>query len=203
VRVHKTRDVTWLHQMFFQRELPAEDMALKTIEFVAPVSGAREGAEDTDDESKTEEAIKDDDDDDDGGGRKATIQEAVTCAGRTISKPAHYIEEIGAASSNYKIGLNVSKIRYYASMREFPEGDFAPGEIDCVGAGLGGGFNNTSKLHVMKYKKAMATNNAQEWSQAVKQEHDHMVESGAWAAVPVENVPRGEKIITSTWAMKK
>jgi hypothetical protein len=29
------------------------------------------------------------------------------------------------------------------------------GEIACVGAGLGGGFENTTELHVIKYDEAM------------------------------------------------
>jgi adenosylmethionine-8-amino-7-oxononanoate aminotransferase len=125
-------------------------MALERIESVAPVSGAREGVG-TDEESETEDAINDDED----GRGKATIQEAVTHSGRVISKPAHYIEEIGAVTSDYEIGLTVSEIRYYVSMKAFPEGKFAPGEIACIGAGLvGGGFSNTSELDLMKYKKA-------------------------------------------------
>jgi hypothetical protein len=58
---HETKDVTWLRRMFFQQELPAEDMAMEPIEFAAPVLGAREGAG-TDEESETEDATKDDDD---------------------------------------------------------------------------------------------------------------------------------------------
>jgi hypothetical protein len=53
----------------------------------------------------------------------------------------------------------------------------------------------------------MATENAHEWSRArraVEQEHDRMVESGVWVAVPLESILPGEKILTSTWwAMKK
>ena len=30
------------------------------------------------------------------------------------------------------------------------------GELACVGAGLGSGFDNTNELHVMKYHEAMA-----------------------------------------------
>jgi hypothetical protein len=100
---------------------------------------------------------------------KATLNEAGTCSGRIASKPMRYIEEIGSVTRDYEIGLTVSEIRYYASMKEIPEGEFAPGEIPCIGAGLGGGFSNTSKLHVMKYKKATTTKNAHKWSKAVEQ----------------------------------
>ena len=55
----------------------------------------------------------------------------------------------------------------------------------------------------MKYKKAMATDNASEWQKAVDEKHTRMVDSGAWVAVPIDKVPPGEKILTSTWAMKR
>ena len=41
-------------------------------------------------------------------------------------------------------------------MKDFPQGEYAPGEMACVGAGLGGGFINTQELHVMKFEEAMA-----------------------------------------------
>ena len=36
-------------------------------------------------------------------------------------------------------------------------------EVAMVGAGVGGGFNNTQELHVMKYKEAMKTPEKGEW----------------------------------------
>jgi hypothetical protein len=70
------------------------------------------------------------------------------------------------------------------SSRDFPEGEFAPGEVACVGAGLGGGFEHASELHVMKFKTAMATKDRQAWEVAVRKEHQRIVDSGAWKAVP-------------------
>jgi hypothetical protein len=61
-------------------------------------------------------------------------------------------------------------------MRDFPEGEFAPGE------GLQGAFDNTSELHVMKYKAAMATKDCPSWELAVEEEHKRMFDSGAWKA---------------------
>jgi hypothetical protein len=60
------------------------------------------------------------------------------------------IEEYGASGyDNYSIGLTEAEQKYYKIMRE-------SGEFSFVGAGLGGGFTNTSELHIMKYKEAMA-----------------------------------------------
>ena len=58
----------------------------------------------------------------------------------------------------YEIGLTRAEVEYYQAMKDFPEGEYAPGELTCVGAGIGGGFANTKELHVMKYDEAMAGN---------------------------------------------
>jgi hypothetical protein len=50
-------------------------------------------------------------------------------------------------------------------------------EIACVGAGLGGGFEHTTELHVMKYDAAMKTADANSWKMAVEEEHNRMVEN--------------------------
>jgi hypothetical protein len=72
-----------------------------------------------------------------------------------------------------------------------------------VGAGLGGGFANTKELRVMKYKQAMATEDAKQWEQLVDEEHDQMVKHRVWQAILIKDIPQAVKIMTSTWAMKK
>jgi iron only hydrogenase large subunit-like protein len=56
-------------------------------------------------------------------------------------------------------------------------------EMACVGAGVGGGFENTAELHVMKYDTAMKTRDAAQWKKAVEDEHDRMVENDVWTPV--------------------
>ena len=77
------------------------------------------------------------------------------------------------------------------------------GEIACVGAGIGGGFENTSELHVVKYEAAMNSPDAAKWTKAVEEEDQRMEENGVWSPVPKSEVPADAKILTSTWAMKK
>ena len=89
---------------------------------------------------------------------------------------------------------------FYDALSEI-EPDFA-----CVGAGIGGGFSDTSELHVMKYDEAMQMadeKEVEEWHDAVAEEKERMDQHGVFKAVPVEDVPKGSKILTSTWAMKK
>ena len=88
-------------------------------------------------------------------------------------------------------------------MKEFPEGEFKPGEMACVGAGIGGGFANTKELHVMKYAEAMKGSEKKEWELAVEQEYNRMVDHGVFEVVPTEDVPKDAKVLSSTWAMKK
>jgi len=70
-------------------------------------------------------------------------------------------------------------------------------EYACVGAGIGGGFQNTKKLHVMKYKEAMNTPDKIKWEGAVMKVY------GVWTPVRLQDLPEGTKVLTSTWAMKK
>ena len=41
------------------------------------------------------------------------------------------------------------------------------------------------------------------WEVRVKEEHKRMQKHKVWEAVPHEALPKGNKIMTSTWAMKK
>jgi hypothetical protein len=88
-------------------------------------------------------------------------------------------------------------------MQQFPEGEHAPGDMACVGAGIGGGFVNTKESHVMKHDQAINGPEHQEWKQAVEEEHERMVEHGVFKVVPKNEMPEGAKVLSSTWAMKK
>jgi hypothetical protein len=92
--------------------------------------------------------------------------------------------------------LTEAEQQYYKMMRE-------SGKFAFVGAGLGGGFTNTSDLHAMKYKEAMASSNCNKWQKAVNEEHKRMLKHNVWNPVLRKDVLEGAKILTSTWAMKK
>jgi hypothetical protein len=55
----------------------------------------------------------------------------------------------------------------------------------------------------MKYDEAMAGPDKDKWKQAVKEEHEQMINSNVFEVVPHKDIPEGSKILTSTWAMKK
>jgi hypothetical protein len=45
-------------------------------------------------------------------------------------------------------------------------------EYAAVGARLGGGFENTNELRVMKYNKAIHCPDKEKWTKAVQEEHN-------------------------------
>ena len=76
------------------------------------------------------------------------------------------------------------------------------GEICFVGAGLGGGFANTSELKPMKYDEAMARDPIG-WGKAVDKEHTKMVDDEVFKAVKIKDLPADAKVLTTAWAMKQ
>jgi hypothetical protein len=105
--------------------------------------------------------------------------------------PDRLIAEMNAAANNYGIRLTLAEENYYAAMKEL-------GEFGLIGAGIGGGFLNTSKLHVMKFDEAMTKSDKPNWDKAVLEEDDCFKDHTAFEAVNQNEVPKGTKIITST-----
>ena len=75
-------------------------------------------------------------------------------------------------------------------------------EAVFVGAGLGGGFKNTAELKVMKYNEAMKSDRIG-WTKAVEKERNRMASNKVWIPTKLEYIPKGAKVLTSTWEMKK
>jgi len=83
-----------------------------------------------------------------------------TRSGRAVHLPERFQDDevglIAATQSNYEISLTAAEEKYYDTMRDLRKLGINS-EHCLVGAGLGGGFENTAELHVMKYNEAMAT----------------------------------------------
>jgi hypothetical protein len=61
---------------------------------------------------------------------------------------------------------------------------------------------STEELHVMKYNDAMKSKDKNNWVKAAVQgEHDRMINSGVQTAV--KTLKATDKVLTTTWAMKK
>jgi hypothetical protein len=217
-RVHEMRDVIWLLRMYFKKPMEQEEIGImptldenkmvqvgeseatqmtESLSESESVDNHSEAGERNGTNVRAEEAREND-----GGAEEEKNEdedEAIktTRSGRAVTKPTRLIEEYGASGyDNYSIGLTDTEQQYYRIMRE-------SGEFAFVGARLGGGFMNTSELHVMKYKEAMASNDHDKWQKAVDEGHERMLKHNVWKPVLRKDVPEGAKILTSTWAMKK
>jgi hypothetical protein len=217
-RVHETRNVIWLHHMYFEKPMEQEEIGIMpTLDENKMVQAGESEATQMTESLSESESVNDHSKAGERNGTNVRAEEArendggaeeeknededeaikTTHSGRAVTKLTHLIEEYGASGyDNYSIGLTDVEQQYYKIMHE-------SGEFAFVGAGLGGGFMNTSELHVMKYKEAIASSNCDKWQKAVDEEHERMLKHNVWKPVLRKNVPEGAKILTSTWAMKK
>ena len=99
------------------------------------------------------------------------------------------------------LALTQAEINYQNHLKEVAKSGIDH-EVAFVGAGLGGGFKNTAELKVMKYAEAMQSDRVG-WTKAVEEEYQRMVSNKVWVPVNIVDVPKGAKVLTSTWAMKK
>ena len=197
-RVHVTRDVIWLRRMYFDPVVVPEEIGEMQTVIDANADSTAEAGEgngnvgfddevatdttDAEDEEETTEVVNE----------VAEWAEVTSRTGRTVRPPQRLIEEMAnlARTTNY-----------YSSLIDAD--DEEDEEFGMVGAGLGGGFDVTTELHVMKYKQAMKSDDKDDWMKAVEEEHQRMVDHHVWDEVPRDEVGSREKVLTSTWAMKK
>jgi hypothetical protein len=79
------------------------------------------------------------------------------------------MDEMNAAAlPNYEIKLSEAETQYYTTMNQL-------GKLALIGAGIVGGFKDTSELHVLKYNQAMASPDKDKWEKAADEEHGCMV----------------------------
>lgn len=78
--------------------------------------------------------------------RQFVQSKQTTRSGKASVMPARYANDVSLITSE-SMQFTQAKLSFMAASAEF----------GLVGAGLGGGFINTNKLHVMKYNEAMTT----------------------------------------------
>jgi hypothetical protein len=59
------------------------------------------------------------------------------------------------------------------------------------------------ELKAMKYKEAINGPDGDAWAKEIDNKHDQMVKSDVWEPVKKNSLPRGTKVIDSTWGHKK
>ena len=129
---------------------------------------------------------------DDEEGRRETTQQVRTSSGRLVRAPQRLIAEIGALTKDEE-----------QLIEAFNTLGFQKAEIACVGAGIGGGFQDTAELKVMKYHEAMASKDRVKWLKAAEEELYRMWKHKVWTPYKLRDIPRNVRILDTTWAMKK
>jgi hypothetical protein len=115
--------------------------------------------------------------------------------GCTYRHTMHYDPMTGCT-----IGTEATALANYYQFLEDTEGEM---EFANVGAGLGGGFVNTMELMPIKFNKAINGLDGKAWEKKIENEHDGMVKNNSWEPVKKSLLPKGKKVIDSTWACKK
>ena len=103
-----------------------------------------------------------------------------TRIGRVIKKPIRM-----------DLGLNEATMNYFASLAELEQAEVLGisavenqfMEYANVGAGVGGGFENTNELKPMKYEQAINGPDGEAWKIEIDNEHDRMVKNGVFEVV--------------------
>ncbi len=115
--------------------------------------------------------------------------------GHTYRRTTHYDPTTGCT-----IGTEATVLaNYYQCLGEM-DGKM---EFANVGAGIGGGFENTMELKPMKYNEAINGPDRNAWKKEIENEHDRMVKNVAWELVKKSLLPKGIKVINSAWVCKK
>jgi Reverse transcriptase (RNA-dependent DNA polymerase) len=226
--VHTTRDVVFLRRMYWSRNGPDykevcinedTDDAVGAFEVGESQSanttqGFPTNVSNTEEERPFQDIAADQEDEATGGAESGNTDNeqsdsegfiAVTRSGRGVRAPTRLIQE--SEFGNTSVLSSIEK-NYYSALLELGCGmvdmQYDMGyETGLIGAALGGGFGDTTELKPMKFDEAMRTENKDKWLQAVEEEFHRMMEHKVFKLVRRASVPKGSKVLTSTWAMKK
>ena len=120
-----------------------------------------------------------------------------TRSGRRVAARERLIEHMQINAETR--GVTSADVHYLQRMMDTNEKEF---DFMGVGAGVGGGFDNTAELHVLTYKQAMKSKDREEWKKEVKRK-ERFDKNNVLTAKKRSEIPKGTKVMTSTWAMKK
>jgi hypothetical protein len=102
-------------------------------------------------------------------------------------------------ATGHTIGAEATSLANYHQCLKDTDGKM---EFSNIVAGVGGGFENTMEQKPMKYKEAINGPDGKAWEKEIKNEHDRMVKNDAREPVKKSSLPKGTKVVDSTWACK-
>ena len=168
----------------------------------------------TDDEFSEDEESEDEDEEEEVAEGEATNNDDTTWVVHTTRSGSQTGRRTGRydpATGQAESAAIAAEQNYYARMMELDEEEIDT-EMDIsttyieyanVGAGVGGGYENTNELKPMTYAQAMKSADAEAWKKEIANEHNRMVASNVFTAVKMKDLPPNTKLIDSTWACKK
>ena len=209
-RIWVTRDVIWLQRMYFTVPNSGEIMAEPIVILPLMQSNDDAGGDDDDEddigevttpieeaEDSSSEAREGGDDDESQTSNTSAQewQEVVnyTKSGRVTKRPTSFEPETGQ-------WVSAAQLNMFALLAEIDEDEM---EVAAVGAGIGGGFGNTTELKPMKFKEAINGPDGEAWRLEIENEHKRMLEMNVFEVTDRSALPPGVKPIDSTWACKK
>ena len=184
-----TRDIVWLNKMYFSdlTEESASDDRVPVIEDSVSVT-------DDVDKDNDVEADREQGNSSDQANRLSSVTPAVvTRSGRRVVLPARYHD-----NDDNDVAATVAN-NYYTQLMLH---DLTSTEVCLVGAGIGGGYFNTNELHTMTYKEGMASDERDEWKEAIDKEWNQL-DQRVWKYVNRDQVPAGTTMLDSVWVLKK
>lgn len=130
-----------------------------------------------------------------------------TRTGRKTGRKSGLYDPTTGKSVSFKLGAVQN---YFASLAELDNDEVhldlevSNGYVEYhnVGAGVGGGFENTNQLKPMKYDEAVSGPDGEEWREEIENEHNRMLKNKVFDVVERSELPPGTKPIDSTWACK-
>ena len=154
--VYNRRDVIWLAHMYYTIAIPSPVICNEPeIVIDAEIEGSNCKSEAGENGCIVEvnadnNATKHEDSHDEGW---ITFQ-----SGRVVRPSAQLIDEMAGTTA---------KQNYYLTLMELDESKIMAIELAMVIAGISGGFNHTSELHVMNFKQAIQSKNTDKWKEEV------------------------------------
>ena len=208
--VHETRDVVWLHQMYFEKPNTEEErlepiVYLESNHVTTDVDAVLGDADPEEREGVSDENAASSESESDG--KSGFVPVVARASAQERKKKGRYELETGKTVS-WDVGVVHN---YYNALLDIVDDDelevamanhIRYGECANVGAALGGGFENTMELRPMN-DEAINGPDGEAWKVEIENEHARMVKNGVFEVVKRSDLPAGVKPIDSTWACKK
>ena len=113
-----------------------------------------------------------------------------TRSGRAIVPPDILIETT-TPYTDADLAGTAAELHYFGALSEPDNEEIAAFKLILVGAGMGGGFENTTELKVMNYKEATKGKNKNDWIKEVANEKPRFDRFNTLTTAKKKDPPKG------------